>query len=124
MSSVRDWGEELKGVLGLDPEALAMAQGKLTSSRARSIAAAPGRSARTGSRVRELRLMRGHSQIRLAMIVGTTVGTIRKAERGYLAQLRVTTVLRIANALDVGAADIFPILAGRIRVAKKAAKGR
>lgn len=66
------------------------------------------------SRVREIRLARGMTQAALGVAVGTNIDTIRRAERGYLATFRVSTILRIANALDCGAADIFPVLAERL----------
>lgn len=105
------------GLIEYDEQARARrkaARPELTPSFMRLKATTPGRSARTASRVKEIRLARGMSQVALAAAVGTGVNTVRKAERGYLAQFRVTTILRIANALDVGVADLFPVLAGRL----------
>lgn len=74
----------------------------------------PGRTRVTVSRVRSLRIAKGLTQAALGVMVGTNVATIRKAERGLLTQFRVSTILRIANALDCGASDCFPILGPRL----------
>ena len=79
----------------------------------------PGRLRATPSRIQSLRESRGLTQRRLALLVNVDPATIRKAERGYLAQLRITTVLRIANALECGAADLFPILAEQLAGKRK-----
>ena len=74
----------------------------------------PDRTRAVESRVRDIRLARGLTQVQLAGLIGTNLDAIRKAERGYLAQLRTTSVVRLANALGCGAADLFPILGARL----------
>ncbi len=84
-------------------------------SKMRAVGAPRARESRTKSRVLEIRRMRGLTQIRLAAVIGTNVETVRKAERGYLAQLRTSTVIRFAVALGVGPADLWPVLGARLR---------
>jgi transcriptional regulator with XRE-family HTH domain len=76
---------------------------------------AGGRDRQTISRFKELRLGAGLTQIECAAKAQTTVHIIRKAERGYLIQLKTATLIRLANCLECGAADIFPILGERLR---------
>lgn len=75
---------------------------------------AGGRTRQTASRLVEIRLSQGLTQMQLAVKASTTYEVIRKAERGYLLQLKTATVIRLANALECGAADIFPILSERL----------
>jgi len=98
-------------VSGLDRDG-GVTQAKRAASRSRVV----GASRRTESRVRELRLAAGMTQTELAAAMQTNVDTVRKAERGYLLRLRVDTVLRCANALNCGAADLFPVLSERLRL--------
>jgi len=55
------------------------------------------------------------SQERLAGLARVTVATVRNAERGRVLQCPVGPLLRIASALDVTLADLFPLFesAGR-----------
>ena len=69
--------------------------------------------ATTKSFVKEIRLQRGLSQIQLAGLVETTLPTIRCAERGLVIHMRTGLILRIASALDVSPADLFPVLGKR-----------
>lgn len=75
---------------------------------------AGGRTRTTPSRLKELRTSQGLTMIALAVKAQTTIDVVRKAERGYLLQMKTSTVIRLAVALDVGAADIFPILKERL----------
>ena len=98
-------------VSGLDRER-GLTQAQRASARSRVANA----SRPTTSHVRELRLSRGLTQTELAAGMQTTVDTVRKLERGYLLRLRIDTILRCANVLDCGAADLFPVLAPRLRL--------
>jgi hypothetical protein len=75
---------------------------------------AGGRTRQTASRLKEIRLAAGMSQMSLAVHAQTTLEVVRKAERGYLLQLKTSTILRLANTLDCGVADIFPLFAERL----------
>lgn len=94
---------------GLDADAV-RAQAQRAAARSRVV----GTSRRTESHVRELRLARGLRMVDLAAACQTTVDTVRKAERGYLLRMRIDTVLRLANALECGASDLFPVLGSRL----------
>jgi transcriptional regulator with XRE-family HTH domain len=78
------------------------------------LAKAGGRTRQTASRLEEIRLSQGLTQIALCVKASTTLEVIRKAERGYLLQLKTATIIRLANALECGAADIFPVLSERL----------
>ena len=78
------------------------------------VARSGGRSRQTASRLKEIRLSLGLTQIQLAAAAGTNLEVIRKAERGYLLQLRTSTILRLSTALECGASDIFPIFRERL----------
>jgi transcriptional regulator with XRE-family HTH domain len=64
-----------------------------------------------GLRVRQLRKVRGRSLKELALRAGLSVGFLSQVERG-LSSVSVRALARIAEALDVGIADVFPVDSG------------
>lgn len=60
-----------------------------------------------GNRVRQLRKMRGRSLKELAERAGLSTGFLSQIERG-LSSVSVRALARIAEALGVGIADVFP----------------
>lgn len=60
-----------------------------------------------GSRVRQLRKVRGHSIKELALRSGLSVGFLSQIERG-LSSASVRALAKIAEALQVSIADVFP----------------
>ena len=73
-----------------------------------------GRTRQSRSNVKDLRLSRGWRQSDLVTYAGVSIAIVRKAEHGYLLQLEVGSLLKLANALECGVADLFPILAQRL----------
>lgn len=61
-----------------------------------------------GNRVRQLRKVRGRSLKELALRAGLSVGFLSQIERG-LSSASVRALARIAEALEVSIADVFPI---------------
>lgn len=60
--------------------------------------------------LRTLRTAQGLSQCQLAGLARSSERAVRKLERGDLDGLRVGTLIRLAGALGVGAADVLPVL--------------
>jgi transcriptional regulator with XRE-family HTH domain len=77
---------------------------------------------RTKSNLIHLRRARGWNQTKMSGESGVSLLTLRKAERGYLLDLRIDTIVKLANALGVGAADIFPALGSRLRTKRLGSK--
>lgn len=73
----------------------------------------------TTSYLKELRMARGLSNVKLSAFVGCSLETTRNAERGFVLRLQVGTLFRFATALDVGVADIWPIFGHRMTRASK-----
>ena len=69
----------------------------------------------TTSNLRELREAAGLTQVQLAGIVATSPQIISKCEHGRVLQVRSSMLIRVANALGVGAADIWPIFGSKLR---------
>jgi len=69
---------------------------------------------KTRSHLREIRESRGWSQVQLAGRVATSPQIISKAEHGKILQLRVSMLIRIATALDLGVSDLWPIFGPRL----------
>ena len=68
----------------------------------------------TVSRVRDLRWSRGWTMYELSVRARLSVGTVRTAEHGLLLRLNMASLLALANALDCGVADLFPVLSPRL----------
>lgn len=62
------------------------------------------------SSARAWRLHRGLSQQALAGLARSTPEAVRVVERGAVEHLQLGTLLRIAAALEVGPADLLPVL--------------
>lgn len=73
-----------------------------------------GSGRRTTSHVRELRLSKGWTQVELSAYASVNHNVVKKAEKGWLLKLRIDTLMKLANALDCGAADLFPVLGSRL----------
>lgn len=99
---------------GLNPPKPPLRNGNRLGKERTDLVKAGGRTRQTASRLKELRLAAGMTQVQLQAACSTSYEVIQKAERGYLLQLRTGTVLRLAAALNCGAADIFPILGERL----------
>jgi len=85
---------------------------------------AGGKDLQVKSHLKELRMARGWNQMQLAAFSGMNLGVVRRAERGQLLRIRTTTIFRIANVLEVGPADIWPVLGKLPGKIKKVPKSR
>lgn len=65
---------------------------------------------RIDSKVKALRAARGWSLTTLAGIARVTIPSVQRAERGDVLAVRLEVLLRIANALGVTVAEVWPLL--------------
>ena len=65
---------------------------------------------RLRSNVKELRLAAGMSQLDLAARSSVALTTIERMDHGEAIGMRIETLLRVAAALEVSPADLFPEL--------------
>jgi transcriptional regulator with XRE-family HTH domain len=75
-----------------------------------------------GARLRELRIARGLTQPDLAAHVGTSASNISDLERGVKVPT-LTTVARLADALDCNVSEMVDVLDRKPRRRKAARKG-
>ncbi len=59
------------------------------------------------SRLADLRLVRGYSQPQFAEAAGVKLGTLRALEQGRIADPKVATVARLAEALGIATDDLL-----------------
>lgn len=64
--------------------------------------------AKLGARIRDLRRAKGISQAKTCQAVGMSVDTWSRLERGDGQEPRLSTLMRVADALDVNLGDLFP----------------
>jgi transcriptional regulator with XRE-family HTH domain len=71
-----------------------------------------------GARLREMRISRGLTQPKIAELVGTSASNISDLERGIKVPT-LTTVARLADALDCNVTDLVDVLDSKPRTATK-----
>lgn len=65
----------------------------------------------TISNLKRIRIARNITQIELSAASTVAVGTLSKIEKGDVSSMAISTVLRVAWALGISAADLIPGLA-------------
>jgi transcriptional regulator with XRE-family HTH domain len=75
-----------------------------------------------GARLREMRIARGLTQPEVASRVGTSASNISDLERGIKVPT-LTTVARLADALECTASELVQVLDRKLRPTTKPAKG-